>query len=245
MNNDYIYGVRAVIEAIELGKPIDKILLKSGMKGDTSSEIIKLAKANKIPLKFVPLEKLNRITRKNHQGVICFISPIEYSDIEEIVQMTFEQGKTPFVLILDGVTDVRNFGAIARTAECAGVNAIIIKAKGSVSINSDAVKTSAGALFKIPVCRVDNLVTTVKYLKNSGLNIVSASEKGSVFYYEHDFTAPCAIIMGDEGRGISLEMLKISDKVVKIPILGKIESLNVANAASIIMYDVVRQRSGN
>lgn len=226
------------MEAIEAGKTVDKLLFKTGMKGD----LIILAKNHKIPIQFVPIEKLNRITRKNHQGVIAFISPIEYSDIEEVVQRTFELGKTPFIIVLDGVTDVRNFGAIARTAECAGADAIVIKSKGSVSINSDAVKTSAGALFKIPVCRVENLVKTIKYLKNSGLNVVSASEKASVYFYEHDFTVPCAIIMGSEGQGISLELLKISDKVVKIPILGKIESLNVANAASILMYDVVRQR---
>lgn len=241
MNNNYIFGIRAITEAIEAGKNIDKLLLKTGIKND----LIKLAKQHKIPFQFVPVEKLNRITRKNHQGVIAFISPIEYSDIEEVVQRTFEAGKAPFIIILDGITDVRNFGAITRTAECAGADAIVIKSKGSVRINSDAVKTSAGALFKIPVCRVDSLPKTLKHLKNSGLNIVSASEKGSVYFYEHDFTVPCAIIMGSEGKGISQELLKISDKVVKIPILGKIESLNVANAASILMYEVVRQRLTN
>ncbi len=242
MKEKIVYGVRAVVEAIETGKSVDKILLKTKIKSENKRQILSLAKQMQIPVQFVPSEKLDKITKSNHQGVIAFISPIEYYRTEDIVQKLYEDGKVPLLLILDGVTDVRNFGAIARTAECAGVHAIVIKDKGSVRITQDAIKTSAGALFNIPVCRTSSLANTIKYLKNSGLNIVAASEKGSVYHFEHDFTVPVAIIMGSEGFGISNDLLKLSDKVIKIPILGKIESLNVANAASVIIYEAVRQR---
>ncbi len=242
MKNNFIYGIRTVIEAINSGKIIDKILFKSDLTGKLFGELLSLTKDYKIPFQYVPVQKINRITNRNHQGVIAFLSPIEYSDIEEITQRVFEQGKLPLFLILDGITDVRNFGAIARTAECAGINAIIIPIKGSAQLNEDAIKTSAGALYKIPVARVSSLYKTTKFLKNSGLQIISASEKGSINYFENDFSSPTAIIMGAEDRGVSTEMLKLSDKVVKIPILGTIESLNVANAASIIIYEAVKQR---
>ena len=242
MKEKIVYGVRGVIEAIKTGKTVDKILLKTKIKSENKRQILSLAKEMNIPVQFVPSEKLDKLTKNNHQGVIAFISPIEYYRTEDIVQKLYEDGKVPLLLILDGITDVRNFGAIARTAECAGVNAIIIKDKGSVRITQDAIKTSAGALFKIPVCRTSSLANTVKYLKNSGLNIVAASEKGSVYHFEHDFTVPVAIIMGSEGYGISKDLLKLADKVLKIPILGKIESLNVANATSVIIYEALRQR---
>jgi 23S rRNA (guanosine2251-2'-O)-methyltransferase len=242
MKKNFVYGIRAIIEAINSGQTIEKILLKNNLKGQLFSELYGLAKQRKIPFQFVPVEKINRFTTKNHQGAIAFLSLIEYADIEAITQNIFDKGKLPFFVILDGVTDVRNFGAIARTAECAGVDAIIIKTKGSAQINNDAIKTSAGALYKIPVARVENLVKTVKFLKNSGIIVVAASEKGSVYHFEHDFTLPVAIIMGAEDRGPSTEMLKIADKVIKIPMIGTIESLNVANAASVIIYEVVRQR---
>ncbi len=242
MKEKIIYGVRAVVEAIETGKTVDKILLKTKIQSDNKRQILSLAKKMNIPIQFVPSEKLDKLTKNNHQGVIAFISPIEYYRTEDIVQKLYEDGKVPLLLILDGITDVRNFGAIARTAECAGVHAIIIKDRGSVRITQDAIKTSAGALFNIPVCRSSSLIKTVHYLKNSGLNIVAASEKGSVYHFEHDFTVPVAIIMGAEGYGISKDLLKLSDKVVKIPIIGKIESLNVANASSVIIYEAVRQR---
>lgn len=242
MQNNFIYGIRTIIEAIDSGKTIDKILFKSDLKGQLSNELFNIAKNNKIPIQFVPLQKINQYTRANHQGVIAFISPIEYADIEELTQKKFEEGKAPFFLILDGVTDVRNFGAIARTAECAGVDAIIIPTKGSAKVTEDAIKTSAGALYKIPVARVNNLHKTVQFLKYSGLQIISASEKGSTNYYENDFIIPTALIMGSEDRGVSSEMLKISDNIVKIPIIGRIDSLNVSNASSIIIYEAVRQR---
>ncbi len=242
MKKNFVYGIRAIIEAINSGQTIEKILLKNNLKGQLFSELYNLAKIHKIPFQFVPVEKINRFTTKNHQGAIAFLSLIEYADIEAITQKLFDEGKLPLFLILDGVTDVRNFGAIARTAECAGVDAIIIRTKGAAQINNDAIKTSAGALYKIPVARVQNLTKTVKFLKNSGIIVVAASEKGSVYHFQHDFTMPSAIIMGSEDRGPSTEMLKIADKVVKIPMLGTIDSLNVANAASIIVYEAVRQR---
>ncbi len=242
MTKNYIYGIRAVIEAINSGKTIEKILFKKNLKGQLYGELFNLAQKHKIPFQFVPTERINRFTQKNHQGVIAFISLIEYTDIEELTQMVMEAGKVPFFILLDGITDVRNFGAITRTAECAGVQAIVIKEKGSAQINKDAIKTSAGALYKIPVARVSNFPKLVKFLKNSGLNIVAATEKGSVNYFDADYTIPTAIIMGAEDYGISQELLKIADMNVKIPILGEIESLNVANAASVIMYEAVRQR---
>lgn len=242
INKNFIYGIRTVIEAIDSGKNIEKILFKTDSKGQLIGDLHKLAKEHKIPFQFVPNERINRYTQSNHQGVIAFISLIEYQDIEQLTQMLFDKGEMPLYLILDGITDVRNFGSIARSAECAGVHAIIVKTKGSAQINNDAIKTSAGALYKIPVARVTNFKTLVRFLKNSGLQIVSATEKGSVDYFKADFTTPTAIIMGSEDIGVSTDLLRLSDLTLKIPILGKIKSLNVSNAASILVYEAVRQR---
>ncbi len=246
MKKNYIYGIRAVIEAIKSGKTIEKVLFRKDLKGALFGELFSIVKKENVPFQFVVNERINRITTKNHQGVIAFLSPIEFTDIEALTQMVIEQGKLPFFLILDGITDVRNFGAIARTAECAGVDAIVIREKGSAQINQDAIKTSAGALYKIPVARIKSFNNLVKFLKNSGFCVVAATEKGSVNYFETDYQVPVAIIMGAEDKGVSTELLKLSDFAVKIPIMGEIESLNVANAASVIMYEVVRQRlAGN
>jgi 23S rRNA (guanosine2251-2'-O)-methyltransferase len=204
--------------------------------------LLNVLKARKILFQFVPFQKLNKITRKNHQGVIAFISPILFSDIEEIVTQVFETGKTPFIIVLDGVTDVRNFGAIVRTAECAGVDAVLVPEKNSAGINADAVKTSAGALFKVPVCRTNSLRKTIENLKLSGLRIISASEKAQKYYYQTNFTVPTALVVGDEETGISESILSLSDDTVKIPILGEIKSLNVSVAASVLIYETVRQR---
>ncbi len=242
MKKNYIYGIRTAIEAIKSGKTIEKILFKKDLKGELFNELFNIAKSNQIPFQFVPIEKINRITTANHQGVVAFVSLIEYTTIEDVTQFVFEQGKIPLFLILDGITDVRNFGSIARTSECAGVQAIIIRDKGSAEINEDAIKTSAGALFKIPIVRTSNINNTIKYLKYSGLQIIAASEKASLYHFETDFSLPTAIIMGAEDKGISTDLLKISNFVVKIPILGEIESLNVSNAASVIIYEAVRQR---
>ena len=237
-----IFGIRAVAEAISAGKEVDKILLKKDLSGELATELFALIKGTDITVQRVPQEKLNSITRKNHQGVIAFISPINYQPVEEIVASLYEQGRVPFFLVLDHLTDVRNFGAIARTAECAGVDAIIIPSKGSVSVTADAVKTSAGALMNIPVCRVSSLYNTVKYLKSSGLQVVGASEKASKDYTQADMTLPLALVMGAEDKGISTEILSLVDTTVSLPQYGKIASLNVSVAAGVMIYEVLRQR---
>ncbi len=241
-DKDFIFGIRAVIEAIKSGKQIDKLMIKSGLKGELFFELIELVKDLQIPVQYVPNERINRVTMKNHQGVLAFISPIEFQNIENILPNLFESGKTPLFVVLDKVSDVRNFGAITRSAECASVDAVIIPEKGSARISADAVKTSAGALHKIPVCRVKSLSKTIKFLQESGVQIVAATEKASELYYQTDFTVPTAILVGAEDRGVALEYLKVADKMVKIPILGEIESLNVSVAASILMYEAVKQR---
>lgn len=242
---DMIFGVRAVIEAIQSGKDLDKIFIRRDMTNDLSRELFAALKGLTVPVQKVPLEKLNRITLKNHQGVIAFISPISYQHIEDIIPTLYEEGKNPFIVVLDGITDVRNFGAIARTCECAGVNAIVVPSKGGAAMNADAVKTSAGALLKIPVCREDNLSKTLKFLKESGIKIVAATEKTSYNYTETDYSVPTAIILGSEDEGISEDNLRIADKLVSIPILGTIESLNVSVAAGIMLYEAVKQRNLN
>jgi 23S rRNA (guanosine2251-2'-O)-methyltransferase len=237
-----LFGTRPVMEALNSGKEIEKVLVQVGLKGDTWHELKNLLHKKQIPFQFVPIEKLNRVTKKNHQGIIAFVSPITFQEIEALLPGIFETGKQPFLLILDRVTDVRNFGAIARTAECAGVDAIIIPSRGSAQINADAVKTSAGALFKIPVCRSENLKTTLEYLKESGLAIVACTEKTDKLYDEIDYNQPVAIVMGSEEDGISGEYLKRSDFRAKIPLKGTIESLNVSVAAGVIIYEALMQR---
>ncbi len=241
-DKEFIFGIRAIIEAIKSGKQIDKLMIRSGLKGELIQELMPLVKEYQISFQYVPNERINRVTMKNHQGVLAFISPIEFQNIENVLPLLFESGKNPLLIILDKVTDVRNFGAITRTAECAAVDAIIIPEKGSAQISGDAVKTSAGALLKIPVCRVKNLLQTVKFLQESGIQIVAATEKANELYYKTDFSVPTAILMGAEDKGVDMEYLRIADQMVKIPILGKIESLNVSVAASIMIYEAVKQR---
>lgn len=240
--NEMIFGVRAVIEAIQAGKEIDKVLVKKDIQSDLSKELFAVLKETFIPVQRVPVERINRITKKNHQGVVAFISPITYQRTEDIVPFLFEQGKNPLLIMLDGLTDVRNFGAIARTCECAGVDAIIIPSKNSVSVNADAIKTSAGALHTIPVCRENNLTNTIKFLKESGFKIVAATEKGDYDYTKAEYKAPTCIIMGAEDTGVPYEHLALCDEWIKIPLFGSIESLNVSVAASILIYEAVKQR---
>lgn len=241
-NNDFIFGIRAILEAIRSGKEIDKILIKKDLIGDLFQELHMEIRNNNLPMQYVPIEKLNRITRKNHQGVIAFVSPISYHNIETIIPGLFEQGKNPFILILDSLTDVRNIGAITRTAECAGIDAIIVPERGSAQLNADAIKTSAGALHYVPICRVKSLLNTVKFLKDSGLIIAASTEKATSVYYKVNYKGPVALILGAEDVGISPDLLRISDELVTIPVSGKIESLNVSAAASVLMYEVVKQR---
>ncbi len=240
---DFIFGTRAVIESIKKGKTIDKVLIKKGLKNELIAGLHQLIRENNIAFQYVPVEKINRITRKNHQGVIAFVSPVEFSDIENIVPGIFESGATPLLLVLDQITDVRNLGAIARSAECAGVHAIVIPEKGMARIGADAVKTSAGAIHHIPLCKVKSLEQTVSFLKESGIYVVAATEKGEKFYTQTDFTAPLAIIMGSEDTGISPKLLRLANEQLKIPIQGEIESLNVSVSAALMIYEAIRQRA--
>ena len=242
-NEDFIFGMRAVMEAITAGKDIDKILLRKDLSGELSAELFQLLKDRPdIVVSRVPLERINRITRKNHQGVVAFLSPISYYSLESLVPQLYEDGKVPFIVLLDGVTDVRNFGAIARTCECAGVDAIVIPEKNSVSVNGDAVKTSAGALLHLPVARVKNLNRAIRFLKDSGLTIVRSTEKADTDYVNFDYSVPVAIVMGAEETGISVDNLSLCDYLASIPMSGNVNSLNVSVAAGIMIYEVVRQR---
>lgn len=242
--NKLIFGIRPVIEAIRSGKEVEKIFFQQGTGSALMAELNDEIKKYKIPFQFVPVEKLNNLMKsKNHQGVVAQLSPVTYRDIEDIVPTVFEKGETPLVIILDRITDVRNFGAISRSAECAGVHALIIPSKGSAQINSDAIKTSAGALYQIPVCRSENLKQTCDFLKKSGLRIIACTEKTEDSIYDTDFSLPTAIILGSEEDGISDEYLKMADGKAKIPLFGKIESLNVSVSAGITLYEVVRQRN--
>lgn len=240
--NDYIFGIRAILEAIEAGKSIDKVLLRREIGGDLAKELIEKVREYDIVMQRVPLEKLNRITMKNHQGAIALLSPVGYHKLDNVVPQLYEDGKTPLAVVLDGVTDARNFGAIARSADCAGVDFIVIPERGSASASSDAVKASAGALFYVPVCRERDTLSAVRKLKDNGYLIVGASEKGAESYVKADYTVPVAIVMGAEDTGISPEVLKVCDTLAAIPILGNIGSLNVSVAAGVMLYEAVRQR---
>ena len=240
---DFVFGTRAAIEAIKTGKTIDKILIKKGLKNELVAELHQLIRENQISFQYVPIEKINRVTRKNHQGVLALVSPVEFDNIDIVLPGIYEAGQTPLILILDQITDVRNFGAIVRSAECAGVQAIIIPEKGMARIGADAVKTSAGAIHHLPICKVKNLEDTIRFLKDSGISIVAATEKGNKLYSDADFTSPLGIIMGSEDTGVSPNILKLADEQLKIPINGKIESLNVSVSAAIMIYEAVRQRN--
>jgi 23S rRNA (guanosine2251-2'-O)-methyltransferase len=238
---DMIYGTRAVIEAIVAGKEIEKIMVQSGLSNDLIKELISVARAHEVPFTFVPAEKLKRLSTKNHQGVICVLSSVSYASLENIIHAVFSEGREPFFLLLDRVTDVRNFGAIARTAECAGIDAIVIGEKGNAPITSDAMKTSAGALNHVPVCRERDLKKTIKFLQESGLQVVACTEKASKTIYEIEFKGPTALILGSEEDGIADALLREVDELAKIPMKGKIGSLNVSVAAGVAIYEVVRQ----
>jgi 23S rRNA (guanosine2251-2'-O)-methyltransferase len=241
-SNQVVFGIRAVIEAIKSGKEIESLYIQRGIGGGLIAELKQLLGEHQIVAQQVPVEKLNRITQKNHQGVIAFISPITYQKIEDIIPQIFEKGETPLILILDSITDVRNMGAIARTAECSGVHAIVVPAKGSAQINPDAIKTSAGALYKIPVCRHDNFMQTVRFIQESGLQLVCCTEKTQDYIYKPDYTMPTAIVMGSEEDGVRNDIIRIADHLAKIPMYGEIESLNVSVATGIILYEAIRQR---
>lgn len=241
-NDSLIFGLRPIIEALRAGKEIERLFVQTGLKNELFGELMSLLKKYDVPFQYVPVEKLNRLTTKNHQGVAGYVSSITYQKIKDVLPIVFEAGRTPLILILDRITDVRNFGAIARTAECSGVDAIIIPSKGAAQINADAMKTSTGALHSIPVCREENLTETISFLRESGLQVVACTEKTSDMYYQQDYTLPVAIIMGSEENGVSAEYLKTADALAKIPLKGQISSLNVSVATGVVLYEVVRQR---
>ncbi len=237
-----IYGIRPIIEAILAGKEVDKLFIQVGLKGELYRELNELISKNRIPTQYVPIEKINKLAPNNNQGVVGFLSNVAYQSLENVIMSAFEDGKVPLVLILDRITDVRNFGAIVRTAECIGVDAIVIPSKGAAQINEDAIKTSAGAVLSVNICREENLKTTIHFLKASGLQVVAATEKTRINYTDADFTKPTAIIMGSEEDGVSGEYLKLCDQQLGIPLLGKIQSLNVSVACGVMLYECVRQR---
>lgn len=238
-----IFGIRAVIEAIQQDKEIDKVMLKQGIRGELFQQLFSMIRDKGISFQYVPEDVFKPFADRNHQGVLAEVSPVPYQDLDEVLDRVAAEGQVPFVLILDRVTDVRNFGAIVRSAECAGVHAVIIPGKNSAKISSDALKTSAGALYHVPVCRVANLKKIVRELKfQRGMQIYAASEKAEKYYTGVDMTLPMAIIMGSEDKGIDPELLNITTDCVKIPQKGQIESLNVSAAAAIMLFEGVRQR---
>lgn len=241
-DSDFIFGIRPVIEAIKAGKQIDRILVKQGLRGDLYHELVGLLRELDISYHAVPADRLNTITRKNHQGVIAWLSSIVYQDLEMILPGIYESGKDPLILLLSGVSDVRNFGAIARSAECLGVDAIVIPEKKSARINADAVKTSAGALHNIPVVRTKSILKSIKLLKESGLKIAAVSEKATLAISGSDLAGPLALIMGSEDIGIGKELMEETDVHVGINTTGVTASLNVSVATGILLYEISRQR---
>jgi 23S rRNA (guanosine2251-2'-O)-methyltransferase len=237
-----IYGLRTVIEAINSQKSIDKVFLQKGLRGELFQELEALIRKESINTSYVPIEKLNRLTNNNHQGVVATISPIEFYDLDNLVLNVIESGKTPLFLLLDQISDVRNFGAIIRTAECTGVDGIIIQKIGGAPVSGDTIKTSAGAVFKVPLCKVDHIKDALFHLQASGIKVIAATEKTNNTVYDVCFKEPCAIIMGSEGRGINPSILKLVDAKAKLPLMGDIDSLNVSVACGAFLYEVLRQR---
>ena len=241
--SECIFGLRPVIEAIKAGKQIDRLLIKQGLQGALYHELMTEVKTHNIVYQIVPVERIELVTRKNHQGVLAWLSVIEYQYIANLLPMIFEKGEDPLIIALDGVSDVRNFGAIVRTAECLGAHAIIIPEKGSARITADAVKTSAGALHSFPVCREKSIVRSIEFLKDSGLKVICAGEKSGIIASEASLTGPTVFVLGSEDKGISRELIALADHHIKIPMTGSIGSLNVSVAAGILLYEIVRQRS--
>lgn len=236
-----VFGIRPVLEAIESGRQIEKIYLKKGAEGQLLSELREIIRKRGLNVQEVPVEKLNRLTKGNHQGVVAQISAISYAELADIIDAVPE-GEAPLIVVLDGVTDVRNFGAIARSAECAGAHGIVVAAKNAAPVNADALKTSAGALTRIPVCRAGSIRNALKALQNEGMQAVAATEKAETILYDADLRRPTVVVMGSEDTGISREVLKMCDQQLAIPLAGEIGSLNVSAAAAVILFEAVRQR---
>lgn len=236
-----IFGIRPVAEAVESGQQIEKVYIRKGAEGQLMGELREILRRHRINVQEVPVEKLNRLTRSNHQGVVAQAAMIEYAELDDVLEGV-PQDETPLIVVFDGVTDVRNFGAIARSAECAGAHGLIVPLKNAAPVNADAMKTSAGALAKIPVCRVGSIRNAIMRLAQEGMQIVAATEKSRTVIYDADFTKPTVIVMGSEDVGISKEVLKLCDSQLAIPIVGSIESLNVSAAAAVLLFEIVRQR---
>lgn len=239
--NDIIFGVRAVIEAIRADKDLNRIFIQKGMNKELFLELKEELKGKNYALQFVPIQKLNGFTDKNHQGVVAEIAAAKYYSAEEVVDELIAQEKKPFILALDRVTDVRNFGAIARSAECMGVDAILIPSKGSALVTADAIKTSAGALNRMKVCKADSFKDTLYYLQQSGLRLVACTEKSSVPLHETNLRGGVAVILGSEENGITQDLINMADIACKIPMRGEIASLNVSVAAGMVLYEKLRQ----
>lgn len=241
--SEMVYGTRAVIEAARSGRQVEKVFLQAGINNDLMKELVSALKEQGIPFSWVPAEKLNRLTSKNHQGAVGFLSAVQYASLQPIIDHAYSEGRTPFLLLLDRITDVRNFGAVARTCECAGLDAIVIEEKGNAPVTSDAVKTSAGALHHLPVCRVKSMKQTMKELRDNGIQVVACTEKAAQDIYSADLSGPTALLLGSEEDGIAAPLLKDADLLVKIPMKGKIESLNISVAAGVAIYETLRQKS--
>ncbi|TDN37769.1 23S rRNA (guanosine(2251)-2'-O)-methyltransferase RlmB [Hymenobacter sp. UV11] len=242
---DMLFGLRPILEALNAGRTLDKIFLLRGTKNSLTQDISNLAREANVPVSLVPLEKLESLTRKNHQGAVAFVSPIDFAPLDTLLAGLFEDGKVPFILLLDRVTDVRNFGAIARTAECMGVQALVVPAHGAAQINGDAVKTSAGALNILPVCREADLRQTIIFLKESGLTVIACTEKADAdvgHTAPASLSGPIAVVMGSEEDGIAPELLRLCDQRLRIPMSGQIQSLNVGVAAGIMLFEVAKSR---
>ena len=244
MSDNIIFGIRPVAEAIEAGKQIERIYMRKGADGQLINDLKDLCYRHRLHIQEVPVEKLNRLTRGNHQGVVAQIAAIEYVPVEDIFERVPDD-ETPLIVIFDGITDVRNFGAIARSAECAGAHGLIVPLKNSAPVNADAIRSSAGALTSIPVCRVGSIRNTIKMLQNEGYTVVAATEKSRKLLYDADFTRPTGVDLGKETRGASKERPKLSNEQLAIPMIGHIESLNVSAAAAVMLFEVVRQRIGD
>ena len=243
MDNNLIFGIRPVVEAIEAGREIEKLYIRKGAEGQLMTELRDLCLRHRVRVQEVPVEKLNRLVRGNHQGVVAQIAAIAYVQLDDILERVPDD-ETPLVVVFDGVTDVRNFGAIARSAECAGAHGLIAPLKNSAPVNAEAIRASAGALTTIPVCRVGSIRNTIKTVQAEGFQVVAATEKSRKLLYDADLRRPTALVMGAEETGISKEVLKLCDERLAIPLIGRIESLNVSAAAAVMLFEVVRQRIG-
>jgi len=242
-NEHQIFGIRAIIEAINAGKEIDKVFIQKEAQGDLMQELMKALKKNNVNFSYVPVEKLNKLSKfNNHQGAVASIAPIKFVTMEQLVEGVLEKKENPLFLILDQLSDARNFGAIIRTAECTGVDGIIIQKQGSAPVNGDTVKTSAGAVFNVPICKVNHIKDAVFYLQGSGISTVAATEKTESNIYDINFNKGIAIIMGSEDKGVNPSVLKIVDEKAKLPMFGTISSLNVSVACGAFLYEAVRQR---